>query len=313
MEQKKSSSEVLSVSKINKNKFLLDKEPKSNSKSTGISKIIEHLGNALPVIVSKCNDSDKYTILSGQNNFLETVSANYDEIPAIILDVHDRIEHHKATLNLLLNNNKESDAIMESNLIVSLLEDGLKRADIIELTGKSKSWVCRREAFNRDLHDEVKQMVSKRLLASKLAEEISKLPKDVQVQFSSKVIDDKINYIDTSNYVSTYNNKLTSDEIKELILSDPTKVPLEKKGSKKKKTSNIKNEGNGILSEDIRIAVKILSGFNKKINKLSKEEIEKIKDELNILQDMCCKANDYIGMAFATNKIECEKGKVKEQ
>jgi uncharacterized protein YjgD (DUF1641 family) len=60
-------------------------------------------------------------------------------------------------------------------------------------------------------------MVINGILSHKSAEEIAKLSKEEQKIFANKVIDDKLSYTEVSECFNKCSDKLTSNEIKELI------------------------------------------------------------------------------------------------
>jgi ParB-like chromosome segregation protein Spo0J len=303
MTQKKSQVQTLSVVKIKKNKFLLETMSKSPSKANALNKIIEQLGNALPVIV--VSEDNHFRIVQGQDKFEGMVKAGYKEIPACIVDIDDSNEVCKATLNFLINYNNSKNAIAESKLIRELLNNNVTRAEILQLTGKSKTWLSKRESLLKNLSPGVQEMTMEGLLHTRAAEKIGQLPKEKQVDFSTKVIDGKLSTKDIATCVDLYNKKTTTNELKDRILKDPLEV-IEKENKKKKYKKSINHKPMNSKDNLIHLENNISELVNN-IKGKSKEEILEMLNELKMFQNTCVEANKNINKLFAKYKINKTK------
>jgi ParB-like chromosome segregation protein Spo0J len=281
MDQKKSQGTTLKVNQIIKSEFAINN---SNTLSKNIKNIINVCGNALPIVVSKTTNNNEYNLVHGQAKLNEVIASGYDEIPACIIEEIDDNEITKAILNFTINDIHETDVILESKLLNDLVKNGVKRADIIKFTGKSKSWLSKRLSLYNNLDPSVQELVRVGKICPKKAEEIAKLPKDVQLQFAQTAIDDELNYIEVSLCVNKYNDNDTSSEIKQTILENPTSLDLKKeKQTNKKKDRNKEKD----ITEDIRTVSRLVNGLNKRICSIEEEKLLENKENLETLQKHC--------------------------
>jgi hypothetical protein len=279
---------LIKVNQIEKNNLLEADLPKRTK--TIFKQLISDYGNVFPAIVTENinNDIKTYKLQDPISGLYLTNLSNIQEIPSVIVHTDNEIEELKLTLYFLLTNSNASDAISESIIIDKLHILGLTYKQLIEFTGKSKSYISKRLNLAKNLSDGVKLMVSNKAIYPRTAEEISKLPKEVQVEFAVKVSKDGINKEDVTELVKLYNDDSTTIEQKEQIILRPNNVctniiKSSKKRSNDKNKSNDKNENND-KKPDFIIINNILHTINRLFIQLNELlNLDNIKDNYNLI------------------------------
>jgi len=145
-------------------------------------------------------------------------------VEAVTVPISEKNEGDK--LSLLLSSLKKSpNALSEGLLINEMLKPGaFTQSQLGEQLGKSVSWVSKRVSLVTRLHPAVCDLVTKRQLCSHSAQEIARLPQEVQHNFSVKVVQDGMPKSAVEALVSAFNAPNRPDEIKEQISKNPKKV-----------------------------------------------------------------------------------------
>ena len=189
-------------------------------------------GWRLPVIVS---DSDGcMTLLSGSAAFEASIEDNAPEVPAVIIQADSEADGLMLALRTADLHDSPS-AIAISDAIIRLVDIyGMPRKLIAETLGKTPGWLTRMENLGRRLAAAVKQMVADGWVAPRTAQEIARLPEQVQTEFAISVRDEYLSKDNVSYLVSRYLNEDTCEEERARIVSAPRQtLPLgEKRPSK---------------------------------------------------------------------------------
>jgi len=123
--------------------------PEITSESVAdITASLPKVGLIHPLVVMK--DPDKkgkkgeeyYLIISGHRRYKACVDAKYFPIPCDLVDV----DVEKAKQMTIIENlqRRDADPLMESELVASLIEGGMTKAEIAAETGRGERWVARR-------------------------------------------------------------------------------------------------------------------------------------------------------------------------
>ena len=109
---------------------------------------VEKIGLIHPIAVMKDPDKpsrkgvDFYLIISGHRRFKACVDAKLSPIPCDLLDVDVMTAKQMTIIENLQR--RDADPILESKLVVSLIEGGMTQAEIAAETGRGARWVVRR-------------------------------------------------------------------------------------------------------------------------------------------------------------------------
>ena len=186
----------------------------------------------LPVVVS---DSDGcMTLLSGSAAFEASIEDNAPEVPAVIIRVDSEADGLMFALRAA-DLDDSPGAIAVSEAIIRLVDVySIPRKRIAETLGKTPGWLTRMEILGRRLTGAVKQMVADGWVAPRTAQEIARLPEQVQTEFAVSVRDEFLTKDNVTYLVNRYLNEDTGEEERERIVSAPrqTLPPGEKRPSK---------------------------------------------------------------------------------
>lgn len=183
-------------------------------------KAMRNYGIVTPIVVGKLEDN-KEIILSGQCEINALREMKMKETYGILIDCKDIIEANKISL-LISSLKQQPSAIAEGLLISDMVSSrNFKQKDIAHLMGKSESWVAKRISLVQRLSSPVIDMVINKHLCSRTAEEIAKLPEEIQPNFAEKTISFGLPKSKVEQLVLLYNNPSVSQDIKNIILENP--------------------------------------------------------------------------------------------
>jgi hypothetical protein len=184
-------------------------------------------GYCSPVLLS--DSGGCMTLLSGEAVF-EAGLEGKAKIPAVIVQTDGEADDlmfalQSSELNETLN------AIAASAAIVRLIDShNVTRKDIAEALGKSSTWLNRMESLCRKLNSEVQVLVAQGHISPRSAQEIARLPKDVQMKFAVSVSNNFLNKESVAYLVNRYLNDDTGTEERERIIKSPElALPIETK------------------------------------------------------------------------------------
>jgi ParB family chromosome partitioning protein len=183
-------------------------------------KAIREYGLIQPLVVRRCEEGH-YQVISGECERMVVTRMRQNKIQAVVLEC---LEQREATrLALLLSSLKQShNALSEGLLLKELCEDGKHtQTEIALLVGRSISWVNKRLALAERLAVSVVELVRAGQLCSHTAQEIARMPSNVQQPFANKVIRERLPKSAVERLVTTYNRSETPSEMKKAILENP--------------------------------------------------------------------------------------------
>ncbi|MCL2060594.1 MAG: hypothetical protein FWH01_16340 [Oscillospiraceae bacterium] len=176
-------------------------------------------GHCRPVALS---DSDGFmTLLAGAAAFEACLEDKGAKVPAVVV----RTEGGADDLMFALQS-AELDcppcAVAVSSAIVQLIDlHGAARKHIAESLGKTPSWVCRMESLSRRLNASVRKMVAAGQLPARSAQEIARLPGEVQTQFAVSAANDLLGKESIAYLVSRYLSEDAGPEERARIVGAP--------------------------------------------------------------------------------------------
>ena len=181
---------------------------------------IEKLG-VLHTPVIGTTHGGKRLLLSGQCELTALRELGVTKMEAINVDVTDDVGA-RAKLSLLLIALKDKPgALCEGLLLQEAVSAGVPRSEIQVMLGKSASWVSNRISLVTRLDVNVCEMVKSGLLASRSAEEISRLPTEAQFAFAETAVREFLPKSAIESLVVGYNDETCPEAVKTQILSDP--------------------------------------------------------------------------------------------
>ena len=184
------------------------------------SKIIRQYGLLTPPVVGSFADGTRL-VLAGECEFLALREMGIKNVEAITVPISERYEGDKLSL-LLSSLRKSPNALSEGILITQMLGvGGHTQSQLGELLGKSVSWVNKRISLVTRLHPAVKELVTQKQLCPHSAQEIARLPEELQHAFSVKAIREGLPKSSVEALVAAFNASNCPDAMKEQIVKNP--------------------------------------------------------------------------------------------
>jgi ParB family chromosome partitioning protein len=186
-------------------------------------KVIRHYGVLKPLVLQASRDGN-HRVLSGECELEALRELGATETSAVVVPVEDTLEADKISL-LLLSLRQTTHALSEGLILKELLSSGeVNQRELASLLGKSVSWVSKRLSLVQRLSEGVVHLVSARQLCPQTAQEIARLPSEVQADFAHRVIRDHVPKSSVERLVSVFNAPHTPESLKQAILRDPKKA-----------------------------------------------------------------------------------------
>jgi len=182
-------------------------------------KVAAAYGNVAPVIVGAPKNG-AHMILAGSARLEACAQAGIREIPAVMSNTQDEAGQLKLSL-MLSALRDEGCALSEGELISRLIDDyGIAPRELVNLLGKSKAWVSTRMALVKNLAAAVRGMVTDGTLCPRSAEDVARLPKDVQAEFAANAVNCGLNKNEINQLVQRYKNA-DSDDVRREVINSP--------------------------------------------------------------------------------------------
>ncbi len=184
------------------------------------ARVIRQYGLLTPPVVGDFPDGARL-LLSGECEFLALREMGVRSVEVVAVSVLE--EQDSSRLSLLLSSLRKSpNALSEGLLVVQLLKTGLyTQSQVGEMLGKSVSWVNKRVSLITRLHPAVRELVTLKRLCPHSAQEIARLPGEVQHTFATKVVQEGLPKSAVEVLVETYHKEGCPDSFKEQMLEQP--------------------------------------------------------------------------------------------
>ena len=187
-------------------------------------------GYCNPVVLS--DDGGFMTLLSGGAAYEACIESKGGKLPAVIVQTEGEADALMFTLQSA-ELSEPLSAISTGASIVRLIDQhSVPRKHIIETLGKSSTWLNRMETLSRKLNAGVQRLVAEGHVPSRSAQEIARLPGDVQMAFSISAANDFLSKEDIAHLVNRYLNRDTGQEERGRIISAPKSALPEKIGKR---------------------------------------------------------------------------------
>lgn len=253
------------------------------------TKVIRQYGLLTPPVVGSFADGTRL-LLSGECEFLALREIGIKSVDAVTVPITEENEGDK--LSLLLSSLKKSpNALSEGILITQMLKTGsFTQSQLGELLGKSVSWVNKRISLVTRLHPAVRDLVTQRQLCPHSAQEISRLPEEVQHAFSVKAIREGLPKSSVEVLVAAFNAPNCPDAIKEQIVENPRQTLLRLSDIRTAKTMRSRLSGKPFtpaasLKESLIVLRQYMADFAKHLYNTAIEDIIPDRKPLKDLRD----------------------------
>jgi hypothetical protein len=246
-------------------------------------------GYCNPVVLSDCGGC--MTLLSGGATFEASLEEKEAKIPAVIVQTDGEADDLLFALQTV-ELNDTMNAIAIGAAVVRLIDShNVPRRHIIETLGKSPAWLSKMEGLSRRLNAEVQRLVVEGQVSARSAQEVARLPADVQVTFAISACNDYLSKDNVSYLVNRYLNEDVSPEERDRIVNTP-KLALPN-GSKRRSRTCRDNSASARLSRAIAGCLdsnaylsKLLASVDVREAAVRMTDIEALADSLAVLRTL---------------------------
>lgn len=242
------------------------------------SRVIRQYGILMPPVIGNFKDGTQL-VLSGECELMALKEMGIKSVDAVAVPIVAEEEGDKLAL-LLSCLRKSPNALSEAIFIAQLLKTGqYNQLQLSEMLGKSTSWVNKRISLVTRLHPAVKEMVMMNQLCPHSAQDISRLPQDVQYDFSTKIISDGLPKSAIELLVAAFNKEDCPSSLKEQILQYPRHalLKIDKPPQAQATYNRDKKElpaSSKILRNDLVLLIRCIKDAEQQLGGISKEELE---------------------------------------
>jgi ParB-like chromosome segregation protein Spo0J len=179
-------------------------------------------GFCKPVVLSDSNGC--MTLLAGAATYEACLEEKAAKIPAVIV----KTEGEADNLVFALQSAGQSDtfdAVAAGCAIVQLIDTyGIARKYIALALGKSPAWLSGMENLGRKLNASVRQMVAEGHISSRSAQEIARLPDEVQLPFAISAGNELLSKENVAYLVNRYLHEDAGSEERDRIVRTPNQA-----------------------------------------------------------------------------------------
>ncbi len=177
---------------------------------------------SLPVVSEDLEGS--FSLIKGESDLWAIRELGIDYTDVVVVDSKDQSEIAKLKLILCTLKN-DNTALVEGMILQQLLSSKkFSQRDLALIVGKSVSWISKRLNLVTRLNKSVCNMVKQKLIPPQIAQEIAKLPEEVQYDFAVNVIKDGISKSKVEKLVNKHNSKNCTKTEKDMIIHKPIKA-----------------------------------------------------------------------------------------
>jgi ParB-like chromosome segregation protein Spo0J len=268
---------TLSVGVIKKSNLL--EAGVTEAETESYERLSHIFGNVTPIIVRKADADGMYECVHGQAALEGLIASGQRDVLAVVADIAGEKEGIELAL-CLATITKGSSAIMEALMIVHLFDCfKMSRKEVMEMTGKSKSWVSKRVKIAKSLHPTVQQMALRKLISVKTAEHMTNLPTDRQPDFARNVLEAGLGDNEVSTLVRRYNGTGVTEVEREQIINHPGLIaPKEKKKRRGGRSARGAQRARGgqALPAALRYLIKTLEALSHMAAEATSEEVAQV-------------------------------------
>jgi len=240
------------------------------------SRVIRQYGLLMPPVVGNFKDGTQL-VISGECEFMALKEMGVKKVDAVSVPIIEDEESDK--LSLLLSCLKKSpNALSEAIFIAQLIKTRrYTQLQLAEMLGKSTSWVNKRISLVTRLNPAVREMVTMKQLCPHSAQEISRLPQDVQHGFSTKIVSDGLPKSAVETLVAAFNKEDCPKALKEQILEQPRHVLSKLEQSQVKTVRDCDKKeppvSSKILRNDLVLLMRCIKDAEEQLGGLGQEAI----------------------------------------
>lgn len=193
----------------------------SNSQGALCRKTIEAYGLLAPIVAVEKPDG-KMVVLKGENELAVLKDMSVDRAEVFITHIKNEEDIGKAIL-LLSSMHGKIHNFSEGMVLKEIIGHGrCNQKQLAAQLGKSESWISKRLSLVERLDAGVAAMLLNGEIGPSIAQDIGRIPADVQNEFATNVRLNGIPKNRVEKLVSMYLDDRTPDSLRETIVRDPS-------------------------------------------------------------------------------------------
>lgn len=272
-------------------------------------KSIGQYGLLTPIVLME-NPSGEMMLLTGENELEVLQEMRVAKAEVFVTKLKDKSDTGKVIL-LLSSLQKGLNALSEGLILRELMKTGgYTQKELAEHLMKSESWVSKRLSLAKELNENVSEMVLAKQLCPASAQDISRLPSEVQHRFASEVATKNIPKATVERLVTAYNKKTTPKVLKEEIIANPAlaiesvnPVKLEK-CPENKPTKDIPAK----FEAAIRLLLKLIGEIEIYLSDLTEEEIQRYQGLFSVVCNSLSRFSKLAEIKVSLGKPDAGRG-----
>lgn len=259
----------------------------NTSETAFIEKNIRQHGLLTPVIIVEKRNGEQITVC-GEAEVQALKNMGVAKTDALISEIKDEEDVGKITL-LMSGLKRSLNPVAEGIILKDMLSAGkFTQKELAVKLKKSQGWISKRLSLAHNLKDSVVEMVLAKMICPRSAEEISKMPQDLQHDFSIELSKVSLSKSSVEKLVMNYRKDSTPKSLKEEIISNPSAALLRiKENVVIKPVEIIPDVQAKKLDSAIRLFLKLGIEIEEYILSIGKETISKYLPLLTAVRIMC--------------------------
>lgn len=262
----------------------IEKIPSNRMLSVGITetqrvlceKSIRQYGLLTPIVLVE-NPSGELMTLTGEKELEVLKGMNVTKADVFVTKLKKRSDTGKVIL-LLSSFQKGLNPLSEGMILRELLKAGeYTQKELAETLMKSKAWVCKRLSLAGKLNENVAEMILSKQLCPTGAQDIARLPGEVQHKFAMEVYSKGIPKSTIERLVAAYNSKKTPEALKQEIINNPDlashALTTVKFGKCPRKSTS--DDMSSRFDSSLRLLLKLVLELEMGISGMSEDEVGK--------------------------------------
>ncbi len=243
---------------------------------------IRQYGLLTPIVLME-NPSGDLLTLAGENELEILKEMNVAKADVLVTRLQNRKDTCKVIL-LLSSLQKGLNPLSEGLVLRELMKSGAHtQQELAASLLKSKSWVSKRLSLAEQLSENVAEMVLAKQLCPASAQEIARLPQEMQHHFALEVYTKAIPKSIVERLVTAYNSKTTPKAVKKAIINNPAQAAETLNPPTFKKNAKTKQDIPARFDAAIRLLLRLVNETEAYLSSMTEKEVKKYERLLPVV------------------------------
>ncbi len=243
---------------------------------------IRQYGLLTPIVLME-NPTGELLTLAGENELEILKEMKIAKADVLVTKLQNRDDTCKVIL-LLSSLQKGLNPLSEGLILRELMQSsGYTQQELAANLYKSKSWLSKRLSLAEQLSEKVAEMVLAKQLCCASAQEIARLPREMQQHFAMEVYSKAIPKSSVERLVTAYNSKTTPKAVKKEIINNPALAAQTLSEVKIKKPAKVNQELTARFDAAIRLLLRLVNETEAYLDGMTEAEIKKYERVLPVV------------------------------